>query len=301
MGDIAMAVHGGAFASPEAPLAAYREGCERALAAGVELLEGGGSAVDAVVAAVSRLEDDELFDAGRGSFLDEDGVVRLDAGIMCGSSLRTGSVASVAGVPNPVTLARAVMESEHAVLVGEGASRFAERAGVTTCDAEALVIPREQERWERLGGKTDPDWVRSLFGDTVGAVAVDRRGQVASATSTGGSPLKPLGRVGDSPFVGAGLYADSLQGAASASGHGELLIPLVWCKTAVDLLADSDSPTVAANRAVAHLARLEAKGGIILVDRRGDVGVGWNTPYFSFATRGADGAIRSGPLEADDD
>lgn len=171
---IAIAVHGGAFAIPPAEHEAHRLGCRRALERGREVLLGGGTALDAVEAAVRVLEEDGTFDAGRGSFLDEDGKVSLDAGLMDGATLATGSVAAAMGVRSAVALARRVLESPHAVIVGDGARRFAERHGVETCDPEDLVHPRERARWEAAGGgQAGPDWAAQMFGDTVGAVALD--------------------------------------------------------------------------------------------------------------------------------
>jgi beta-aspartyl-peptidase (threonine type) len=279
-----MAVHGGAFNIPAEEREAHRLGCRAALEAGLTVLRAGGAALDAVEAAVRSLEDNGTFDAGRGSFLDEDGNVSLDAGLMDGSTLNTGSIAAAIGVPNAITLARAVLDSPHAVIVGDGARRFAEAHGVAVCDPAAMVHPRECARWLAAGGgQAEPDWAAQMFGDTVGAVARDAAGRIAAGTSTGGSPGKPRGRVGDSPFVGAGLYADDAAGASSTTGHGELIIPLVWAKDAVDLMAGGLDAAHAATEAVARLDRLEARGGIILLDTQGRVGVAWNTPAMAYA------------------
>jgi beta-aspartyl-peptidase (threonine type) len=296
---IAIAVHGGAFNIPLAEREAHRLGCRRALEGGLIVLREGGSAVDAVEAAVRVLEDDGTFDAGCGSFLDEDGNVSLDAGIMDGATLGTGSVAAAIGVANAVSLARAVLESPHAVIVGDGARRFAEAHGVPVVDPASMVHPRERERWLAAGGgQAKPDWAAQMFGDTVGAVARDALGRIAAATSTGGSPGKPKGRVGDSPFVGAGLYADDEAGAGSTTGHGELIIPLVWCKEAVDLMRGGVPAPRAATEAVALLDRLEARGGIILLDAEGRVGVAWNTPAMAYALWPAGATeIADGPTE----
>jgi L-asparaginase / beta-aspartyl-peptidase len=298
-GRIAMAVHGGAFRIPAKESEAHRLGCRRALDRGLEVLRGGGSALDAVEAAVRVLEDDGLFDAGRGSFLDEDGEVSLDAGIMDGETLNTGSVAAAIGVPNAVTLARAVLASPHAVIVGPGARRFAEAHGVAVCEPGTMVSERERARWLAAGGgQAKPDWAEQMFGDTVGAVALDASGHTAAATSTGGSPGKPKGRVGDSPFIGAGLYADDEAGAASTTGHGELIIPLVWAKESVDLMRNGTPASRAAAAAVGRLGRLDARGGIILLDRDGGIGVDWNTPSMAFAYMAADATeIVDGPRE----
>src|SRR3954451_16187851 len=174
LASVAIGVHGGAFNIPEAEWDAHRLGCRAALEAGLAVLREGRSALDAVEAGVRVLEDSGAFDAGRGSVLDEDGNVSLDAGIMDGTTLNTGSVAAAMGVPNAVTLARAVLDSPHAVIVGDGARRVAERHGVAVRDPGAMVHPREYRRWEDAGGREAPaDWAAQLFGDTVGAVARD--------------------------------------------------------------------------------------------------------------------------------
>ena len=218
---IGMAVHGGAYAIPQEERERHRVGCRRALERGLEVLTRGGSSLDAVEAAVAALERDGAFDAGRGSVLNVDGNVELDAGIMDGRDLRTGSVAGVMGVPTAIVLARKVLESEYAVLVGSGAKRFAVEHGVATCDPQELVHERERNRWLSAGGRGQASERNALmFGDTVGAVAVDSSGNVAAATATGGIPGKPEGRVGDSPFIGSGLYADTATAAVSTTGQG---------------------------------------------------------------------------------
>jgi len=294
-----MAVHGGAFDIPPVERSAHRAGCLGALEAGLSILRAGGPALDAVEVAIRVMEDDGTFDAGSGSFLNESGEVRLDAGMMDGRSLATGSVADVPGVPNPISLARRVLESPLAVVVGEGAREFAERAGVRVVDPADLVHPRERARWLAARGPQPAGWATAMFGDTVGAVARDSSGDLAAGTSTGGSPLKPPGRVGDSPFIGAGLYADNASAAVSATGHGEKIIPLVWSKAAADLVAEGQTAPGAARAALKLLGRLSVRAGLIIVDREGRVGVAWNTPTMAFACRsaGARTRITSGPRD----
>lgn len=279
----AMAVHGGAGIIAHEVASDQRQGCESALAGGVAVLESGGSAIHAVVAAIKWMESSGIFDAGRGSHLNESGDVQLDAGLMDGTEMSVGAVAAVMGVPNAILLAERVLNSEYAMLVGEGAREFAERHDVPTCSPEVLVSARERARWERA--QTDPHLNRleSVFGDTVGAVALDREGNLAAGTSTGGSPGKPRGRVGDSPIAGAGYFAESGVGAASTTGHGELIVPLVWSKASVDLLAKGLPAPNAATAALNMLGRLKARGGLILLDSEGRVGVAWNTPSMAFA------------------
>ena len=293
-GSLSLAVHGGAFATLEADVKEYAAGCRQALQVGLEILQANGSSIDAVEAAVVELERNELFDAGRGAFLNEDGQVSLDAGIMDGETLACGAVLGLEHYESPVTVARHVLASPHAILTGDGAARFARRQGIAPSDA-SLVTARELQRWRSAPAGQADSWVAELFGDTVGAVARDRRGNLAAATSTGGSPGKPQGRVGDSPIIGAGLYADNETGAASATGHGERIIPLVWSKYAVDMMRELDAQA-AADAAVQRLGRLAAKAGIVLVDRVGNVGVSWNTPYMAFsAYDGQRNRIASGP------
>jgi L-asparaginase / beta-aspartyl-peptidase len=292
----AIAVHGGAFDIPPADKDRFRDGCLAAARAGWRALEAGGSALDAVEAAVRDLEGSGIFGAGRGSALSEEGVIELDAGMMDGERLRVGSVASVRGVPNAITLARRVLESPFAVFTGEGARRFAEQNGVKTCDPDELVSEAERAIWEERVRHPDPDWVGTLFGrDTVGAVALDRAGNLAAGTSTGGMPFKPPGRVGDSPFIGAGLYADNETGAVSTTGHGERIIPVVLAKRAADLMGGGLDPQEAAERALATLARIKGVGGLITMDRSGRVGVTWSTPAMAYAIRPAGASdFRSG-------
>jgi beta-aspartyl-peptidase (threonine type) len=296
-GSGAIAVHGGAFdiAPPERDR--HREGCLLAARAGWQVLDDGGSALDAVERAVRELEGSGIFGAGRGSAMSEEGFVELDAGIMDGEALRVGSVVSVRGVPHAITLARRVLESPLAVLTGEGARQFAERTGVETCDPDDLVSERERALWEERHAHPDPNWVETMFGhDTVGAIVLDRAGNLAAGTSTGGMPFKPAGRVGDSPFIGAGLYADNTTGAASTTGHGERIIPVVLSKTATDLIGSGLDPQVAAERALGTLERVRGRGGLITLDRSGRIGIAWNTPAMAFALRPAGaGEYRAGP------
>jgi len=288
MTTAAIAVHGGAFdiAPPERDR--HRDGCLAAARAGWRVLEDGGSAIEAVEGAVRELEGSGIFGAGRGSALSEEGFIELDAGMMEGAALQVGSVVSVRGVPHAITLARRVLESPFAVFAGAGARQFAERAGVETCDPAELVSDRERALWEERIAHPDPNWVETMFGrDTVGAIVLDREGNLAAGTSTGGMPFKPAGRVGDSPFIGAGLYADNTTGAASTTGHGERIIPVVLAKTAADLIGSGLDPQAAAERALATLERVRGRGGLITLDRTGRVGIAWNTPAMAFALRAA--------------
>lgn len=282
----AIIVHGGAWSIPAELLAAHRDGCREAVVRGWRVLRGGGSALDAVEAAVTYLEDDPVFDAGTGSFLNADGEVELDAGFMDGSTLAAGAVAAVHRIHNPITLARRVLESEHVLIVGAGAERFAEQAGIPLCDGADLVVERERRLWESLrAGSLDADAI--VFGkqalSTVGAVALDIRGNIAAGTSTGGSLNKWPGRVGDVPLVGSGFYATE-DGGASCTGWGEGIMRITMAKHAVDLMSGGKSAAVAAGDAVKLLSgRLRGVGGIILLDRDGNVGHSHSTRYMACA------------------
>lgn len=286
----AIVVHGGAWATPESEREDHQKGVHRASLVGFEVLLTGGSAVDAVQKAVEHMEGDPTFNAGRGALLNVNGNVELDAAIMSGDGLRAGSVACVSGVLHPVALARAVMDSSpHVMLVGTGASEFAREAGIETCDPGSLIVERERERYTKAKRFAKPGQLDQIGGlaspaDTVGAVACDRDGHVASATSTGGALLKLAGRVGDSPLIGCGLYADDRRGAASATGWGEGIMSIVMAHRAVESLTKSVGPSEAAQQAVRVLeSRTKGRGGIILVDGKGEIGFAFNTPHMAHA------------------
>lgn len=279
-------VHGGAYDIPTESHKAHLSGCRRAAEAGWEVLHSGGSALDAVEAAVCVLEDDPTFDAGRGSFLNLVGEVEMDAIIMDGRDLNFGAVAAINQVRHPVTAARLVMDhSEHAFLVGVGAETFAREHGLPQCSPQYLKVKREEDRWhaEALGASHKWDGNR-LPSDTVGAVALDSEGNLAVATSTGGTFNKHPGRVGDSPLVGCGGYADNRIGAVSATGEGEALMKIVISKTVCDLIAQGMTAQEAAEAAIAVLReRTTGEGGVIVIDRNGNVGIAHNTPYIAHA------------------
>jgi beta-aspartyl-peptidase (threonine type) len=278
-------VHGGSGDIPVERHQAYVEGCRQAAGTGWAVLTRGGPALDAVEAAVRAMEDDPTFDAGRGSFLNAAGEVELDAIIMDGRDLNFGAVAVVQHVPNPVTLARLVMtECEHVMLAGAGAEAFARQHGLPLCPNWKLVVEREVERWqkEKETGSAKKDPV-SPVSDTVGAVALDADGNLATATSTGGRFYKLPGRVGDSPIVGSGAYADNRTGAVSATGEGEFLMRVIISKTACDLIGGGMNAQEAADAAIALLAeRTIGKGGLIVLDRQGRAGVAHNAPYIAY-------------------
>ncbi len=298
-------IHGGAWAMPDSDIAAHEQGISNALNAGWSILARGGSALDAVEAAIVVMEDDETFDAGRGSFLTRDGRVQLDALLMNGADLRAGGVACVEHLPNPIRAARLILDqSPHVYFVGIGAERFATQHGMRLCDNMDLVIPREQKRLyaaqeAELAGLSDttfsgvqsnqadiPAEFRtrpSTSHDTVGAVALDTFGNLAAGTSTGGTLNKAPGRVGDSSLIGCGCYADNLAAAVSLTGWGEPIMKLVLGKWAVDRVQSGASPQQAAEDAIAYLfSRLGGHGGIILLGPDGQIGLAHNTPRMAW-------------------
>jgi len=280
---------------PEEMHQARAEGCHRGAEAGWAVLTRGGSALDAVEAAVRALEDEPTLDAGRGSYLNAAGEIELDAIIMDGRDLNLGAVAAVHNTRHPVTLARLVMtECQHTMLVGAGAEAFARQHGAPVYPSSKLVVERELKRWQaaRAGeGPTKSDEPS----DTVGAVALDAEGDLAVATSTGGTFNKLPGRVGDSPLVGSGAYADNRVGAASATGQGEALMKVVISKAACDFLAQGMTAQEAANAAIALLAeRTTGHGGLIVLDCAGRVGIAHNAPHIAYATVAPGGEIVTG-------
>jgi beta-aspartyl-peptidase (threonine type) len=304
MTDPILVVHGGAWAMPDDMVDAHLRGVSNALAAGWRVLERGGPALDAIEEAVVIMEDDETFDAGRGSFLNRDGRVQLDALIMDGSTLRAGGVGCVEHLRNPVRAARKILsESPHVYFVGEGAEKFAAAHGVPLCKNEDLIIPREIEHLRRYqaelarrdesqdGNDLDGNDLfaptvhdASISHDTVGAIALDRNGNIAAATSTGGTLNKAPGRLGDSSLIGCGCYADNESAAASTTGWGEPIMKLVLAKWTADRVAAGNLPEWAAQEAMNYLKqRVNGHGGIIVLDRAGHIGIAHNTPRMAYA------------------
>jgi beta-aspartyl-peptidase (threonine type) len=287
---IAIIVHGGAGDIGDREVAPHREGARRAAQIGWQVLAQGGNALDAVEQAVIVMEDDPAFDAGVGSFLNRDGKVELDASFMDGRTLDAGAVAGVQRIKNAITLARRVLESEHTFLIAHGAEAFAQEKGIALIDNTVLQTPEQIEIWNQCRAhppaprNTQPAPLQG-FG-TVGCVAVDRDGNVAAGTSTGGMKFKRVGRVGDSPLIGAGVYADNTRGGASLTGWGEAVTRVVLAKYAVDALADECEPRQVARAAIEHLAqRVGGTAGIILADPHGRIGFAFNTRRMARAFR----------------
>jgi beta-aspartyl-peptidase (threonine type) len=298
-------VHGGAWAIPADAAAAHEAGVRNALVTGNIILARGGSALDAVEAAVTVLEDDPTFDAGRGSFLTADGRVQLDALLMDGGRMKAGGVACVERLRNPIQAARLVLEeSPHVYFVAEGAERFAHSHGMALIDNSELVLDRERKRLSAAKARQSAGLADETFSgqilrddkdaetafnadmdshDTVGAVALDCRGNLAAATSTGGTLNKTPGRVGDSSLIGCGCYADNLSAAVSLTGWGEPIMKLVLGKWATDRVAFGTAPELAAREAIAYLYnRLGGHGGIILLGPDGRFGLAHNTPAMAW-------------------
>src|SRR5690348_15721507 len=268
---------------------AHLRGVRHAAQAGWRVLQQGGSALQAIEEAVVVMEDDDTFDAGRGSFLNRDGRVQMDALLMDGATLRAGGVGCVEHIRNSIRAARLVLDdSPHVYFVGRGAEEFAAEHGIALCRNDELVIPREVERLRReqsRPGEEDPDRLFSTMQahDTVGAVALDMRGNIAAGTSTGGTVNKAPGRVGDSSLIGCGCYADNESAAVSTTGWGEPMMKLVLGKWAADRVGAGALPQRAADDAIAYLKmRLGGHGGLILLDRQGHIGITHNTPRMAW-------------------
>ena len=290
-----LVIHGGAWAIPDDAVADHVAGVRKAMAKGWKILERGGSAVEAVEAAVVAMEDDETFDAGRGAFLNSDGCVQLDAMIMEGSTLRAGGVGCVERIKNPVRAARKVLEdSPHLYFVGRGAERYAEEHGIPLCENGELVTQREIERLKHAKSQVQLNVPEEFVGigqeltshDTVGAVALDAQGNISAATSTGGTLNKTPGRVGDSSLIGCGCYADNESAAVSTTGWGEAMMKLVLGKWACDRVRAGVEPEFAAIEALEYMKRrLNGHGGMILLDPSGRVGISHNTPRMAWAMK----------------
>lgn len=267
----------------------HRRGVQKALRVGWQVLASGGSALKAVEEAVVVMEDDDTFDAARGSFLTADGKVQMDALIMDGATLRAGGVGCVERLRNPIRAARLILsESPHVYFVGEGAEQFVADLGIELIDNSELVIEREKIRLAAAKaaaaqGKRDLTFAGH---DTVGAVALDSAGHLAAATSTGGTVNKTPGRVGDSSLIGCGCYADDQSGAVSCTGWGEPIMKLVLGKWATDRVASGAPPELAAREAIGYLnSRVNGHGGMILLDARGRYGIAHNTPRMAWAIK----------------
>jgi beta-aspartyl-peptidase (threonine type) len=268
---LAIIVHGGAKTISDDKAKANTSGCLAAVEAGWTVLTAGGSAKDAVEAAIRILEDNPTFNASIGATLDSDGEVFLDAAMMEGATLAWGGVAAVQGIPHPISVARKIMEDKPRLLVSRGAERFAAEQGYEMCAPSDLISDEQRQEWEKQEAVLDRP-------ATVGCVALDAEGNLVAGTSTGGLENQPPGRVGDSALVGCGLYADNQLGACSTTGDGESIIPVVLAKTAIDFLAGDRHPDEAAQKAIDTLiSKVTGEAGCILLDRQGRVGWAYNS------------------------
>jgi L-asparaginase / beta-aspartyl-peptidase len=277
-------IHGGAGLI--ADKGKYQSAVLEIVGVGEKMLSEGVSALDTVEHCVTLLENNPLFNAGKGSVLNEEGEVEMDAAIMNGENLKAGSVAGITHIKNPISLARAVMEkSEHVMLIGTGAKKFAAVNQIEKESSEYFIIPDRVRQWEesKKQNKVVLDHSGSnsekKFG-TVGAVAKDKNGNLAAATSTGGIVNKKFGRVGDTPIIGAGVYADNETCAVSATGFGEQFIRTVLSKTISDIIFyEKISAQEAAQNGIEYLVRkVQGLGGVIVIDRDGNCGSAFSTP-----------------------
>lgn len=296
-------VHGGAFTQPISCEEDSIKGCIKAAAIGCEILKNGEHAVLAVHEAVKELENNPIYEAGYGSHLNYLGDVEMDAMIMNGEDLSFGSVAALKDVKNPITLAKCLMDTDQAsMLVGEGARLFAKKHKIHLCSKEDLTTEQELERW-----KNSQKNYKNFFGhnftkrtpsDTVGAVALDMNGNLAAATSTGGTENKIPGRVGDAPLIGCGAYANNRSGAASATGQGELLMRMVISKSVCDLIGKGLRPKAATEQIMSCFEKqTKGHGGLIVLDANGDFGISHNTPFMTYAIDTIQGNYRESGIK----
>jgi beta-aspartyl-peptidase (threonine type) len=291
-----IAIHGGAGSLPRAEMSAelearYRAGLALALSAGFDVLEGGGTSLDAVTAAIVTLEDDPSFNAGCGAVFTLDGLHELDASIMDGSTLRAGAVCGLMHIKNPIELARAVMQqSPHVLLSGAGAEDFALSQGFAFVPRTYFSTPERWRQLERIrSGDASLSALTISHVGTVGAVALDVGGRLAAGTSTGGMTGKRYNRIGDSPIIGAGTYADDRSCAVSATGHGEIFIRAAVAHDISARMRYGQRDLATAVREVVHgeLLALEGEGGVIAIDRHGDIVMEFNSEGMFRASRRA--------------
>ncbi|MGB6354181.1 MAG: isoaspartyl peptidase/L-asparaginase [Steroidobacteraceae bacterium] len=291
-----LAIHGGAGTLPRAEMGSereleYRSGLAAALDAGYAVLQGRGTSLDAVTRAVMVLEDNPLFNAGRGAVFTLDGGNELDASIMDGSTLLAGAVCGVTHIRNPIELARTVMEhSEYVMLSGAGAEEFALSRGFTLVPRSYFHTPERWRQLERIrGGDTDLSALTISHVGTVGAVALDGEGRLAAATSTGGMTGKRYSRIGDSPIIGAGTYADDRSCAVSATGHGEVFIRAAVAHDICARMRFGGRALQAAVREVVldELPALQGEGGVVAIDRHGEIVMEFNSEGMFRASRKA--------------
>jgi L-asparaginase / beta-aspartyl-peptidase len=280
---VALIVHGGAWDIPDDQLEAHAVGTETAYRLGMAVLAAGGSALDAIEAAIRSMEDDPIFDAGTGSVLTSVGTVECDAAIMDAQTLAYGSVANLKHIKNPITLARRVIEGPQTMLVSAGAEDFAQQHGISLIDNRELVVAREVKLWQDWQAGRD---AQKHALDTVGAIALDAQGRLIAGVSTGGTSFKLPGRVGDAPLVGCGIYAGAA-GAVVCTGWGESITRIAMARRAVGFLEQGMTAQMAADAAVDVLRNLVqgGVGGLIVMTPDGKTGRAWNTLHMAHYPR----------------
>ncbi|MEA1992956.1 MAG: isoaspartyl peptidase/L-asparaginase [Euryarchaeota archaeon] len=267
-------VHGGAWAIPDDAVDDHLKGVSRAVKNGLDK----DNAVDAVEAAINAMENDPTFDAGYGSFLNDNGEIELDA--ILAKDLRFGAVAGVSRIKNPISLAKKILDDKNVnFIICEGAEEYAETHGIPLCNSKELIMEREIKRWQKI--KKEHKTPDDFFHDTVGAVALDDNGNLVAGTSTGGTPNKIPGRVGDSPLFGAGCYADSSVGV-STTGYGESIMRVLLARTVAELVK-TKTLSEACKEALITLKNIGGYGGVISLDAKGTIGRSFNTPRMAYA------------------
>lgn len=313
MSKIAIAIHGGASSASKRDYEkeeAYKKSLKEIVESSYKILEEGGTALDAVEHAVRLLEDDPLFNAGRGSGLNCNGEVEMDAAIMDGSNLDAGAVSALRHVKNPVTLARIIMErTEHVILSADGAEEYAIEVGMDMKPRKYFITPERYKTWadgkeeeaekkiekeeaQKNGKEKSKETKQKGYG-TVGAVALDQYGNLASATSTGGTPSKMCGRVGDSPVIGAGTYANNKTCAVSCTGDGEFFIKTCAAHDVSSMIAYKEiSLQEAADEVILKkIKKMGGEGGLIAIDKEGNVALPYNCEKMSRASKTSDGEM----------
>jgi len=281
-------VHGGAWDIPTNMHQAHLEGINAALQVGQQILSKTNDSLQTIIEVVKCLENDSTFDAGTGSFLNSAGQVEMDAGIMVGKDLSVGAVAAIQNVRNPIEISNNIRENtQHIMLVGEGATSFAHENGFEDVPTEELLVGREKELYQKLKEQKDLK-IKSFFEnknsdrDTVGAVVINDNGEIVAGTSTGGTPHKLQGRVGDSPIIGSGFYADDNVGGISATGWGEGIMRVMLAKNAADFVKQGMPAQKSAELAINEMYdRISGEGGLILIDRLGNYACAYNTPFMA--------------------
>jgi L-asparaginase / beta-aspartyl-peptidase len=274
----AIILHGGAKEIDPNEAEAHRSGCLEALAAGRTLLEQGGSAIDAVEAAIRVLEADPTFNCGYGSALNAAGEIEMCSAIMEGSNFNAGGVSIIQGVLHPISVARAMIDEETILISGPGARQFAARKGLELCDPERLKTPAQRQNAKRTGTH-----------DTVGCVALDETGLLVAGTSTGGLDGSPVGRVGDSPQPGCGYYADDGVGAVAFSGDGEHIARVMLAARVMHQF-DADDPDSSLDRGISHVAKIGGEAGGIALTPYGKFGWMHNSREFAVAYASSQGS-----------